>query len=107
MPSSEESEARYDIEFADEAVYAYACIPSDEVYNRMGKLIDTLAVFPYFGQAYHPCYRAAEPPVACRVLFCGRYGIYYHVDDERRVVTVLAIEDERRDPMNRFCSRNE
>lgn len=33
----------------------------------------------------------------------SHFGVYYHVDDERELVTVLAIEDERMDPIGRFA----
>ncbi len=103
-----DAEARepYEVSLTDEAVYAYASIAPDRIYERVGELIDTLARFPYYGQVYEPYYAAAQSPVPCRVLFCAQYGIYYCVDDVRREVTVLAIEDERRDPRRRFgaCS---
>lgn len=102
MTSSERDEGPYAVQMTDEAVYAYANIPSDDVYRRMGELLGSLASFPYYGQEYEPYYDAARPPVSCRVAFCGRFGIYYHVDDESRTFTVLAIEDERRDSRRRF-----
>ena len=100
--SEPESAIPYTVQMTDEAVYAYARIPSDGVYRRVGDLLGTLASFPRYGQEYDPYYDASRPPVPCRVAFCGRYGIYYHVDDESRTITVLAIEDERRDPKTRF-----
>lgn len=96
----------YEVSLTDEAVYAYASIVSDRIYERVGELIDTLARFPYYGQVYEPYYIAAQPPVPCRVLFCAQYGIYHCVDDARRTVTVLATEDERRDPCRRFSARS-
>lgn len=103
MTGSELGGARpYAVQMTDEAVYAYARIPSDDVYRRMGELLGNLASFPRYGQEYDPYYDASRPPAPCRVAFCGRYGIYYHVDDESHTVTVLAIEDERRDPKTRF-----
>ena len=104
VPNSDGHAHPYDIELTDEALYALASIPSDRIYTRVGDLIDMLAAFPRYGQVYDPYYRAAEPPVACRVLFCGSYGIYYHIDEDKRLVTVLAIEDERRNPLGRFKS---
>lgn len=94
----------YGVQMTDEAVYAYANISSDDVYRRVGELLNTLGTFPYYGQEYDPYYEAGQPPIPCRVMFCGRYGIYYHVNDESRTVTVLAIEDERRDPRKRFSN---
>ena len=92
----------YEISMTDEALYAYVEIPSGDIYARIGTLIDFLALHPYYGEAYDPAYESAQPPVECRVFFCGRYGVYYHVDEEKRLVTVLAIEDQRRDPLARF-----
>lgn len=37
----------------------------------------------------------------------SHFGVYYHVDDERELVTVLAIEDERMDPIGRFAPMEE
>ena len=101
MTSNEHNEAPYRVQMTDEAVYAYASIPADNIYHRMGELLKTLGNFPYYDQEYDPYYEAGRPPIPCRVMFCGRYGIY-HVNDESRIVTVLAIEDERRNPRNRF-----
>ena len=103
MPADEPPSTPYAVELADEAVYAYACIPSPRTYERIGELIGTLGRFPLLGRVYDPLYRAARPPVECRVLYCEHYGIYYHVDEGRRLVTVLAIEDERMDPLGRFA----
>lgn len=72
------------------------------VYKHMGRLIDFLAEHPFYGEEYDPHYPAAMPPVSCRVFFCGRYDIYYHVDDDRRTITVLAIESTSMDSMGRF-----
>ena len=54
----------YEVSLTDEAVYAYASIASDRIYECVGELIDTLARFPYFGQVYEPYYTAAPPPGA-------------------------------------------
>lgn len=101
-PADEDLLVPFDIEMTDEAVYAYSAVQPDEVYARIGSLIDFLAGHPYYGEEYDPAYEAARPPIDCRVFFCARYGVYYHVDEERRLITVLAIENQRRNPMNRF-----
>lgn len=92
----------YDIELTDEALYAYADICSPSALKRIDELIDVLPLHPYFGEEYDPAYESARPPVPCRVLFCAQYGVYYHVDGARRLVTVLAIESQRRNPLMRF-----
>lgn len=102
MPSSDDASVRYDIELTDEALFAYAEIPSDKLYARIGTLIDFLAEHPWYGQEYDPYYRAAMPPVDCRVFYCGYYGVYYNVNEAARLITILAIEDQRRDPLRRF-----
>lgn len=98
----DESEDPYGVSLSDEAVYAYSEIPSQKVYDRIGFLIGFLATHPYFGEPYEPYYKAAMPPVACRVFFCAHYGVYYCVDAENRAINVLAIVSERKDPLKRF-----
>lgn len=105
MPINAESRKQYKVVLTDEAVYGYANVEGDREYARIGEIIDSLARFPYYGHEYDPYYRAALPPVPCRVFFCGRYGVYYTVDDDSATVTVLAVEDERRDPLGRFAPR--
>ena len=94
----------FEVQLTDEAVYAYSAIPSQDVYVRIGTLLDFVAEHPYYGQEYDPYYESALPPVECRVFFCGKYSAYYHVDENRRIITVLAIEDQRRNPLARFVA---
>lgn len=94
--------AEYEVQLTDEAVYGLAEVMPDVVYQRVSEMLSVLATFPRYGEEYDPYNEAARPPVPCRVLFVGRYGIYYTIDEERQKVTVLAIEDSRRDPRNRF-----
>lgn len=100
--SIEEVTKPFEVSLTDEAVYAYAEIPSDRVYGRIGMLLDFIATHPYYGREYNPAYEAAMPPIPCRVFYCERYGVYYHVDGGERTITVLAIESQRKDPMGRF-----
>lgn len=100
--TSEDPQTPFGIELTDEAVYAYSEVHPDDVYNRIGTLIDFLTLHPYYGEEYDPAYETAQPPVACRVFFCARYGVYYHVNEGNRMITILAIEDQRRDPLARF-----
>ena len=62
-------------------------------------LLDTV---PYIGQIYDPSYPASRPPFQLRMVFAGRYGIYYVVDEAERRVDMLFIEDQRRDARYRF-----
>ena len=98
----DELDEPFDIVMTDEALYAYAEIPSERVYARIGNLIDFLAEHPYFGEEYDPYYQAAFPPIDCRVFFCAHYGVCYHVDVEQRNISILAIEDHRKNPLSRF-----
>ncbi len=98
----DELDKPFDVVMTDEALYAYAEIPSERVYARIGNLIDFLAEHPYFGEEYDPYYQAAFPPIGCRVFFCAHYGVYYHVDVEQRNISILAIEDHRKNPLSRF-----
>ena len=81
-----------------------AAIPSDALYLQVKDAILRLSQFPLLGRLYDPGYDAARPPVTCRVLYAGRYGVYYTGFDAPPDVplVVLAVEDERRDPMRRF-----
>lgn len=100
MPGSERP--AFSVMMTDEAVYGCADVEPERVFRRVGELMGALSMWPYYGQAYEPAYEAAAPAVPCRVFYCGAYGVYYTVDEERRLVTVLAVEDERRDPTKRF-----
>ena len=92
----------FEIEMTDEALYAYADIRSQAILSRIETLIDLLALHPFYGEKYDPAYESARPPIDCRILFCAHYGIYYHIDKDRRLITVLAIESQRRNPLTRF-----
>ena len=98
----DELDGPFDVVMTDEALYAYAEIPSKRVYARIGNLIDFLAEHPYFGEEYDPYYQAAFPPIDCRVFFCAHYGVYYHVDVEQRNISILAIEGHRKNPLSGF-----
>ncbi len=95
-------EELFEVQLTDEAVYAYSDIPSQDISSRIGFLLDFLAAHPQYGEEYDPYYETARPPIACRVFFCGKYGVYYHINESERLITVLAIEDQRRNPLNRL-----
>ena len=92
----------YAIQLTDEAVYGYADKASPDLYDRIDHLIEFLMDHPYYGQVYDPYYEASRPPVPCRVFYCGHVGVYYHVNDPDRIITVLAVVDQRRNPLGRF-----
>lgn len=43
-----------------------------------------------------------KKPSPCLVLSCERYGIYYRVQESDLRITVFAIVDQRRNPIERF-----
>lgn len=104
MPKTAQKAIPYEILFADEAYLAYVDLPSDRIFERITHNIELLEYSPLLGHVYDPAYEAKQPPVPCRVLYCEQYGIYYSVDDETETIYILAIEDQRRDPKNRFSS---
>lgn len=94
---------RYEVQLADEALYAYATIPVPSWLEDVDGKLELLCLYPRFmGAPYDPVYEAAIPPEPCLVTYAGYYGIYYTVDDEAAVVQVVAIVDQRRDPTTRF-----
>ena len=96
------SSESFEIILTDEATYSLAEIPSPKIYSRITALIDFLANHPYYGEKYDPYYEASFPPIECRVFFCARYGIYYHVFPKEQQILILAVEDSRKDPLSRF-----
>lgn len=89
-------------ELAQEQLLA---IPSDAAYLHVKEAIRNLSLFPQMGRVYEPDYEAAVPPVTCRILYAGRYGVYYtgpDGDSPAAPLVVLAVEDERADPKRRF-----
>lgn len=92
----------YVIQLTDEAVYGYADIASTDLCDRIDRLIEFLEDHPYYGQVYDPYYEASRPPVPCRVFYCGHVGVYYHVNDPDRIITVFAMVNQRRNPLGRF-----
>lgn len=92
----------YEVRLTDEAFYALASLPSDRLLEHVEHDLILLETTPYLGEKYDPAYEAACPPFPCRVLFCEHLGIYYSVDGAKQCVSVFAIEDQRRNPTERF-----
>ena len=102
---SEDAESpTYTVTMTDEAFYAYYALPSRRVVEHVKRNLRLLESSPDLGRVYDPAYEAKSPPSPCRVLYCGHYGIYYRVDDKAKTVTVIALEDQRRNPLDRFSS---
>lgn len=104
MPEENEESASYEVLLTDEAYLAYVALTSDRVFEHVTHSMELLEASPLLGQVYDPAYEAKRPPFSCRVLFCEHYGIYYLVDESELTIHIVAIEDQRRDPLNRFSS---
>lgn len=85
----------------DEAQIQLSHITSKVDQSAVKHALLSLKVIAEAGHSYDPVYEAALPPVECRVIYAGNYGIYYFIDHYSRVV-ILAIEDQRADPRKRF-----
>lgn len=103
MEDDEEREI-FEVVLTDEAFYAYASIPSDRAFDHLDADLKLLETTPELGRVYNPAYKATRLPFPCRVFYCEQYGIYYRVDKDERTVLVFAIEDQRRNPENRFSA---
>ena len=68
-----------------------------EFLDRLKQKIDRLADFPESGSL--PRYGALRAR-GYRVLIAEKHLVFYKVDEERRIVTIYAIVDGRRDYLN-------
>lgn len=98
----DETPAPYTVILSPAAVIEYKDIPTVRDFNKVRKLVELLDILPEIGHIYDPDYPAARTPFEMRVAYAGRYGIYYVIDEPSHEVRVLFIEDQRRDPLNRF-----
>lgn len=96
------SQQHYSVELTDEACYSLADITSKRVVNHVLEVLSLLEGSPFLGRHYDPIYEAAKPDTDCRMLYCEFLGIYYHADEVEHVVIVMAIVDQRRNPLTRF-----
>lgn len=92
----------YTVKLSEAARIAYQSIPSKKDFAKVRKMVHLLDTLPEIGRTYDPDYPAARPPFEMRVAFAGRYGVYYRVEEADETVRILFIEDQRRDPLNRF-----
>ena len=97
-----EEAAPYTVTMGPLAEAASSFVTAKRDIARIKKMLLLLDTVPYIGQVYDPDYPASRPPFSMRMVFAGRYGIYYVVDETEKQVNVLFIEDQRRDPLNRF-----
>ena len=92
----------YTVILSDAAKTEYQHISSKHDFAKVRKTLELLDTVPEIGRTYNPEYPAAQPDFEMRVTFAGRYGIYYVVEEGSHEVYVLFIEDQRRNPLNRF-----
>lgn len=92
----------YEVFMTREAEEDYKHISRSSRFSRVDMMLDILGGFPSVGRIYDPQYEAADFPDDARVAYADIYGIYYLIDEAKKTVTVLAIEDQRSDPMLRF-----
>lgn len=105
MPEDEAAENNqppYRVFLSKRAHQARLEIASKTDRQKIKKMLQVLDTVPEIGRVYDPDYAAARPPFEMRVVSAGRYGIYYVVNEDKRRVDVLFIEDQRRNPLNRF-----
>lgn len=93
---------QYTVSMGPLAEAAASFVTAKKDIARVKKMLLLLDTVPYIGQVYDPDYPASRPPFQMRMVFAGRYGIYSVVDEAEKRVDVLFIEDQRRDPLNRF-----
>ena len=92
----------YEALMTQEAEEDYRRASHSPRFPRVNVMLDILEGFPGVGRVYDPQYEAANLPDDARVAYADIYGIYYLIDEDKRAVIVLAIEDQRSDPMLRF-----
>lgn len=95
---------RYSIKLTASAAESYQAL-GGSAKRKANNALDALAIAPGLGMVYDPYYEAARLPFEVRVVYAGKYGIYYDYDEQTRIVYVRFIEDERMDPLNRFSAR--
>ena len=97
-----EEERPYEVFLTDTAKSSYGRIESKNDLRRVDKVSGALDTVPEIGRLHDPVYDAAKPPFDARAVYAGRFGIYYRVLEDAAQAHVYYIEDQRRDPMERF-----
>lgn len=92
----------YEVRLSEAAEVMYRSLSSDKAFPKIRKMLDLLDTVPEIGRVYDPDYPAARPDMEMRVTYAERYSIYYVVEESAKLVRVLFIEDQRRNPLNRF-----
>lgn len=92
----------YDVVLSNDALFVYLNITRAADAEAIDNILALLGCFPYLGHLYDPLYEAARLPFDLYVMHAGHYDIYYEVSEELKTVSIIFIEDQRRDPNNRF-----
>lgn len=100
--SSSSEDSTYEVVLSSVAKRALEDIRSLADRKSVDKVLCILGTVPGIGRRYDPLYEVARPDVDVMVAYAGHFGIYYEVLEESKIVAVYYIEDQRRDPMNRF-----
>lgn len=95
-------EGEYEVVLSSDALFVYLNMPFSADADAVDAKLGLLARFPYLGRHYDPLYKAARPPFDLFVTLAGHYSIYYEVSEDTRTVSVAYLEDQRRNPANRF-----
>ena len=92
----------YTVTLTREAEFQYRHIPSKVDFGKVDKMLLLLDTLPEIGRVYDPDYEAMRLPFEVRIAHAGRYDAYYVVDEGEQTVIVFAIENQRKNPLNRF-----
>lgn len=92
----------YKVELSPSAQTNFQAINSQREGARVLDRMRALRTFPYMGAIYDPSYPSSVPPHQLHATYVDHYGIYYTVDDEKKLVNVEYIEDSHRNPYNKF-----
>lgn len=94
----------YEVFLTAEAETTYMNIQSESDLRAVDSVLDVLDTMPGIGRVYDPLYEANKPAIDnLLVAFAGHFGIYYVTEEDTRRVFVLALEDQRRNPLQRFA----
>ncbi|WP_165053486.1 MULTISPECIES: hypothetical protein [unclassified Adlercreutzia] len=99
---SESERPPYEVKLSEAAEIIYRDLAASSAFPKVKKMLELLDTVPEIGRVYDPDYPAARPDVRMRVTYADRCGIYYVVEEHPKLVRVLFIEDQRRNPLNRF-----